>query len=198
MVRERIVIALSLIIIALVVAVLVKYEVITGQILSEKRVLIGVVKDLITIIAIVFGAILTYFKFFAGQTFTPKADIDFQVSIIERPDSKLMHTLKVTITNKGTLTIWDPVARIKIDKWCDRGQNEEVVKQFMEDQYFEKHQNDQSIIDPGESVHFFIWRVFDSNIWAITYRAEVSSSSGRSWQNFITIPNKTSTKVNMV
>lgn len=188
--RERIVIILTIIIAGLGLAVLNKYKIISEASLSSKSGLIGNIKDIITILAIIIGAVLTYFKFFAGQTFTPKAQVDFQVTIIENPQGKFLHTVKVIVTNLGNLTIWNPKAEISAKPRGDGNTREGVVRNFIEKDYINKKSDNQTIIDPGERVSFVIWREFDKNIWAVTYTAEVSSDGGRKWQNMITVPNR--------
>lgn len=192
MARERIVIILTILIVCLGIGLLFKNNIITEQLLVDKKNTVSVIKDLVTISAIILGAVLTYFKFFAGQTFTPKAEISFEISVIETPRKRLLHTVKVTATNKGNLTIWNPVAQIRIKKRGDKNEYpEDIVQQFGEEHFFDKNKERQTIIDPGERVHFIIWREFSSEIYAVTYSTEVSSSSGRKWQNMITVPNKT-------
>lgn len=189
--RESIVLILLILLISLGLGNLFKYQIITSDKLVCNKELVAVLKDIITVIAIVIGAFLSYFRFFIGRTFSAKADIEFDVSLIETPEKLIMHTVTVSIVNKGNLTIWHPMAKIGIREFNSLDDKKErVVEKFLEKSYFGDKGKRDLVVDAGEKAYFMIWKEYDSSTWAVTYSAEVISSNGRKWQKTVTVANK--------
>jgi hypothetical protein len=189
--RESYVLILLILFLSFGLGNLFKYQVITNDKLIHNKELVSVLKDIITIIAVVIGAILSYFRFFIGRTFSAKADIEFDVSLIETPEKMIMHVLTVSIVNKGNLTIWQPMAKIGVRQFNSKEtKNEDIIERFLEKSYFADNEKREAVVDAGEKAYFMIWREFESTTWAVSYAAEVTSSNGRKWQKTITIANR--------
>ena len=175
----------------MLIGVIIKQNIITSSLLVSNSPLIAVIKDIITILAIIAGAILSYFKFFAGRTFSAKADIEFDVSLIESPNKNILHFVSVTILNVGNLTIWNPEAKIVIKQFNDNKSNDAlIVDEFQSKSYFKDKGKSEPVIDVGEKGYYMIWHEFEPSTWAVTYTVEVTSSGGQKWQKTITIANK--------
>ncbi|TDD97067.1 hypothetical protein [Flavobacterium cellulosilyticum] len=189
--RESIFLILLILLFTFGLGNLFKYQILTIEILTKNKEFVSVLKDIITLIAIIVGAILSYFRFFIGRTFSAKAEIEFEVSLIETPNNLIMHTVTVTIVNKGNLTIWEPLAKIGIKEFnTTKDKREQVIEKFLEKSYFGDEGKRDMVVDAGEKAYFMIWREFDNTTWAVTYSAEITSSNGRKWQKTITIANK--------
>ncbi|PSR56886.1 hypothetical protein AHMF7605_27005 [Adhaeribacter arboris] len=189
--RETIVLLLTILIVILGVGTLFKYNILTFQKLATNKDLIGVFKDIITIIALIVGALLSYFRFFSGRTFSTKADIELEAVLIETPTKSIMHALTVSIINKGSLTIWEPEAILSVQEYTENGAQEEVVyEQFLRTSYFRKGEKGDVVIDAGEKAYFTFLQEFNLSTWAVTYTAEIRNDRGRIWQKAITVENK--------
>lgn len=182
---------LIVVIVVMLIGVVIKQNIITYNLLVCNNTLITTIKDIITILAIIAGAILSYFRFFAGRTFSAKADIQFDVSLIETPQKKIMHVVSVSILNLGSLTIWNPVAKIGIKQFNDTKQNQDlIVEKFHSESYFKDKGRSEPVIDVGEKGYYMIWHEFDTSTWAVTYTVELTSSGGQKWQSSKTVANK--------
>lgn len=159
--------------------------------LESNRELISVIRDIVTILTIALGGFFSYFKFFKGRTFLPKADIGLEVSLIDTPNNCILHTIKFSLTNKGTITIINPVAKLGIRSFIGNTQENEVVHDLVEKSFFDgplvKHHR---AVDVGETIFFIYQREFHASIWAVTYEVEVTSSTNHKWKNSHTIRNR--------
>jgi hypothetical protein len=190
--RYNSVFILAVLILVLLLLISVKYSILTKPVIVANKDFIGVLKDLLTILAIIVGALLSYFRFFSGRLFSEKADIDIKCSVIETPQKTLFHILTVSMTNKSNITIWHPEAKLVIRKFSpDKNQNEELVDDFYESDHFKNDKMD-AIIDSGETASYVIWREFETKVWAVAYSVEITSDSGRKWQKDFTVANAAS------
>lgn len=158
--------------------------------LSANKDFVGVIKDIITIFTIVVGSILSYFKFFKGLTFGPKADIEFDIVLIETPHESVMHIIRFGIVNKGTVTIWNPVAKISIRSYFGKEEITVVVDGLRENSFYEETAYGyDTIVDVGEKGYFIHHREFPKSTWAVAYDVEVTSKGNHRWKSSITVPN---------
>jgi hypothetical protein len=189
--RETLVLFLSILIIVLGINTLFKYNILTFQKLTGNKEVVTVCKDLVTIAAIIVGALFSYFRFFSGRTFSTKADIELEVVLIKTPTNSLMHALTASIVNKGNLTIWEPKAVILVQEYTLNGNPEvEIYEQELQDSYFRKHDKGDIVIDAGEKAYFTLLKEYKTSTWAVTYIAEVKNDRGRTWQKAITVENR--------
>ena len=171
---------LIIVIIVMFTGVIIKQEIITYNLLVSNSALITITKDIITILAIIAGAILSYFRFFAGRTFSAKANIEFDVSLIETHDNRILHVVTLSILNIGSLTIWNPVAKIGIKQFNETKLNNDlIVDKFRSEAYFKDKGRSETVIDVGEKGYYMIWHEFETTTYAVTYIAEVTSSGGQ-------------------
>ena len=117
------------------IEILFRYNLLSVQIITDNKGIIEVIKDIILIITIVGGGILSYFKFFKGRTFSLKADIHFDIKIFQTPNEDLLHAIKVEVENKGNFSIWDPKIILIIYKYgIDGNVAKETIKEWGETQ----------------------------------------------------------------
>ncbi|MFT3823961.1 MAG: hypothetical protein QM731_08570 [Chitinophagaceae bacterium] len=189
--RETLVLLLTVLITVLGIGTLFKYNILTLQKLADNKDLVTVFKDVVTIIALVIGALLSYYRFFSGRTFSTKADIELEIILIQAPKNSIMHALTVSIINKGSLTIWEPEAILSVQEYTENGAQKEVVhEQFLRESFFRKGDKGDVVIDPGEKAYFTFLQEFQSSTWAVTYTAEIKNDRGRIWQKAITVENR--------
>lgn len=149
-------------------------------------------KDVVTLIAIVGGGILTYYKFFKGRTFSAKADINIEVTLIETPNDSYLHTVKFSIINNGNVTIWNPTAKIGIKKFGPTIDIEkEVIEGVIEKSFFDNEVTPRYyMVDPGEKTFFVQQFELEKKFWGVSYDIEVVSRKGDTWKNSVTVANK--------
>ena len=117
------------------IGILFKYNLLSIQIIINNKSIIEVIKDIILIITIVGGGILSYFNFFKGRTFSLKADLHFDIKIFQTPNGELLPAIKVEVENKGNFSIWDPKIILIIYKYgIDGNVAKETIKEWGETQ----------------------------------------------------------------
>jgi hypothetical protein len=167
------------------------------MLLGNKKDFIAAIKDIITVMAVIIGGLLSYFKFFSGRTFFAKADIEFDITVLPHADNSL-HTIKFSLINKGNITIWQPNAKIGIRKFInpddplnvDHNHSQcEIVKDLCEKSFFDEDKKHSYMVDPGEKIFFILHRNFERKVWAVSYDVEIVSKSGDIWKNTCTISN---------
>ncbi|ASU34680.1 hypothetical protein MuYL_2793 [Mucilaginibacter xinganensis] len=181
-----------IVILSLLIGNLFKYHFFTVDRIIKQKEFISVTKDVITLLTIVLGAIFSYYRFFNGRTFSAKAEIEIEVTLIAKPGDKIMHALTVSIINIGTLSIWNPIAKVAVRDFNnnDEKYKEAVVEGFDKVNYHNEVGDRNFIINPGEKAHFMYWKEFDLATWAVTYVAEIKCANNRIWQKTITVANK--------
>ena len=165
------------------------YSFIRARITSNKE-FVGVCKDIITIITIIVGSFLSYFKFFKGRTFSAKADIEFDIIVIEAPNDRFLHVIRFAMINKGTITIWNPVAKIRIKSFVENEVHTQFIRDLKESSSFdEMDEKHNCILDVGEKGFFYCHMDFHKSIWAVSYEVEITANNGSVWKNSTAIPN---------
>ena len=189
--KEIVLFTLIVVIILLAVGLLFKHGIFTVEFLAGNKEFVSVTRDLISLFLLITGGILSYFRFFKGRTFSSRGEINFEVTLLETPKGTYFHVITVKFKNIGNYTIWNPIAKFIIQEYNEFGlQKEQIIEKFHEQNYFQSSEKRYSIVDSGETAFYVISREFDKSIWAVTYVAEVTADNKRTWQNSITIPNK--------
>jgi hypothetical protein len=172
------------------IGILFKYKALSIQMIVNNKDFIEVAKDIILIITVVGGGILSYFNFFKGRTFSLKAEIHFDVKIFRTPNDDLLHIIKVEIENKGNFSIWDPRIILLISQYSTDGKVEkETIKNWWENSEFIEKSKRKAVLDSGEKAFFIVDRVLSPKIWLVTYKAELKAHN-KTWQNSINIESK--------
>jgi len=171
------------------IGLLVKKGIISYELLANSKDFVAVVKDVTTILVILLGSVLSYFRFFMGRVFSAKGDVECEVIKIETPHQTIMHCLKFALINKGTLTITEPIGQVVIKEHLQNGEVKvSKVSGLREIAYKEYGLID--IVDVGEKAFFQTLNEFDNSTWAIEYLIEVKGSTGAVWKNCIIVDNK--------
>jgi hypothetical protein len=153
--------------------------------------LILVVKDVVTIITIVGGAYVTYYRFFKGRTFTAKADLEIDIQLLRTPNGTILHHVKCHLSNRGGITIWNPTAKIGIKRFYKGNkQLSEVIEGIRETSFFDDGSITRYFVDPGEKITFIYHQEHENDIWAVLYDVEVNSKSGAIWKSSTIIENR--------
>lgn len=188
--RRYLVVALLSLITILVIAVIIKDNKITAQKLIANKDLFTAIKDLATIIAIILGVIFTYYRYFIGKTFSLNGNIDIDVTLIETENNTILHCLKISFKNIGTLAIWQPRAKIYVSKY-EQEVFTNIAEMEIESQFsstIDKKKYD-TVIDSGETAYFFAHKEFLTKVPVVSYKVEVTSANKKQWHNSTTVKN---------
>jgi hypothetical protein len=140
---------------------------------------------------ILVGGILAYYRFFRGRTLATRAELAIAVSIIRSPGTQLLHSITVSIKNVGTVTIWEPQPIIEVTKWHTDGKSTSfTISTWYEVPDANADESLISALDSGESGDFFTQHLFEADVWAVTYAATVSCTTGDSWTKLTTVANR--------
>jgi hypothetical protein len=94
--------------IGLVLANLVKQGVVTWATLETHKDGLAAAQSVVSITVVLVAAVLSYFRFFHGRTFSTRAELDLTVRVFSLPNGQLMHAISLALRNIGGAAIWDP------------------------------------------------------------------------------------------
>jgi hypothetical protein len=183
--------ALGAVVLLLLAANGVKYGFLSWEWLETRNDALDAAYSAVSIVAILVGGVLAYYRFFRGRTLATRAELSVDIEILEAPENRLMHVITVRVKNVGTVTIWDPRPIIDGREHRTGG----IDTQFRIDRWYEpltdaNEKTHLGVLDSGESGDFFAQRIVDSEPWAVTYVATVRCASGDSWTKLKTVANR--------
>lgn len=185
------IIAASLLVIGfLALANLVKFGYLSKNLLVQNKDLIDVIGTIVTSSLLVLGAIVAYYRFFRGRTFSVNANVNMDVSIHETNQDFLLHVVNIELANKGAFPIWEPSATLfayphgmsdlnKVDEvnlWIPKLANE--LKDHIQ------------VVYAGETEQFYAFHRVPRTIWAVTYVVQMTSRGKSRWIKTVTVSNK--------
>ncbi len=183
------VVALSVAVVVLLVAVAFRLGFISAPRLVENKDLIDVGTKLLGSVIITLGAIASYFRFFKGRTLSPRLKIDAKVEVFPVDSSRNFHVLSVEVTNVGSVAIWGLEPRVEIRFHGDKDRTEEDIGDWWTPLDHRDGTPRLQMLDTEESSQFVVHREVPRAVWAVTYFTRVSLGSGHSWHRLITASN---------
>ena len=184
------VVALSVAVVALLIAVAFRLGVISAPRLVANKDLIDVGTKLLGAVIVTFGAIASYFRFFKGRTLSPRLKIDARVEVFPIDPTRNFHVLSVEVTNVGSVAIWGLEPRVEIRFHGDQEQTEEDIGNWWTPLEQRDGRPRLRMLDTEESSQFVVHREVPRAFWAVTYFTRVSLSSGHSWHRLVTASNR--------
>jgi len=134
----------------------------------------------LSLIAIVLVSIFSYFKFFAGRTFSHRAELSMAVDLIQAPGEQIFHAATLTVRNIGTMPIWNPVPKMVITVSNAAGSRSYEIADWIQEDNPDGLPR-RGVIDAGEAVSFFVRHFVPQENWVVTYIATVQSDRGDIW-----------------
>jgi hypothetical protein len=170
--------------VALALANLVKRDFLTWKMLADHKDGLDAASSAIGILVVTAGAVLSYFRFFHGRTFSTRAELDLVVKVYALPNGRLLHTISLSLKNVGGSAIWNPQPLISILLSDADGSRDAGTI----DRWFDPLQTDDgtlrvSVIDTGETGRFPTKMTFDATVWTVTYMASITCDSGDVWKH---------------
>jgi hypothetical protein len=189
-IRRYITLILVILISGLLIAIANKYNFITVQKLKANKDFIGSLKDVMTITAIIFGVIVTYYRFFIGRTFSQNANIEIAISIFDVCKDNNLHCIMISFKNVGNLAIWNPKANIYVKRY-EEGKfyplNEIYDIEELSGNSSEKLH--EFFVNSSETLVYCHHLEIPKKILITNYIVEIVSSNKSAWSNSITIKN---------
>jgi hypothetical protein len=162
--------------------------------LNANKDAVATVSSMVNVLVLAVGSALAYFRFFRGRTLATRADISIDVDVIAAPSGSLLHSIAISVNNKGTVTIWEPRPMIQVKaRYPDGKISEFTIDRWIDEQHEAADRRGStrgiSAIDSDETADFFTEHVFDEDIWAVTYAVSVTCSTGDTWTKLRTVSN---------
>jgi len=171
----------------------VKYGFLSWQWLDDHGDALDAAYSAVSIVAILVGGLLAYYRFFRGRTLATRAELSIDVDVLEAPHRRFMHAITVRVKNVGTVTIWEPRPIIDgVEHRADGMERRFQIARWYEPSETSGDPPQVGLLDSGESGDFFAQRTFDADVWAVTYAPTVRCASGDSWTKLKTVANRSS------
>jgi hypothetical protein len=155
---------------------------------EANKTLLGSLQSAVTVLVVLFGASLAYFRFFAYGFVLYLADIEASVDVLPHSKQQNLHFLKLKVANRGTFRLrienlrWDV-----IDYPTHAGANHENGAEIAG---ISADQLRLQIIDRGETIDLmFIGRIVDKDSIASSSYHVTMRASGRIWYAFCAVSN---------
>jgi hypothetical protein len=169
---------LGVVLLVLILAYLGKTGVIRPQWISANKNLLDAFTDIVNMLAVVFAAVFSYFRFFRGRVLTERVELALDITSITRPGGGAVQLVTLSIRNVGAVPLWQPIvigtttARYadgstitrKVTDWDDG---------LIQHRSLGKHR--QEVIDSGEAASYSAEVLLESSIWALTYVVSVAT-----------------------
>lgn len=182
---------LLIVLIGFLIAYLRKLGVLSAAWLTSNKDVLASINSLLGSTLLILAGIVGYYKFLRGRTLTTRAEIEVQVDIIEGPHGERLHSLTVSIRNIGTVSILEPVLVVRVEARHADGS----VGQYEISEWFEAPDDTNAsgrtfgVVDSGETADYVAEREFGADIWAVTYSAILTCTSGDRWSRRATVAN---------
>ena len=191
--RETLFPALSAIILALLIAVLVRLDVLTASKLAANRDALSALSSSVSMILLTIGGVFSYYRFFRGRTFFARADISIEVTVIDTDSDELIHFVVVEIKNIGTLPIWNPVPVVDVTAIDADEERRERWDNWVEGS-LNRGAEVHTVVDSGEDASFFNTHRVPKSVCAVAYVAFVTAESGETWKKAVMVQNRARSK----
>lgn len=170
----------------LVIAVGIKDGRITKLTLAQDKDFLDSLSKVTSVVAIVAGGVLSYFRFFRGRTFSEKLILIPTSGTVVIPNGNL-HWLEVEIKNLGSVAIWNHKIRI-LAQFHGDGESLHEVTEFAKWQ--DGGGNTETVIDVGESAYEHSYLFVPTDIQAVSFKISVRSGKRAEWSRCLTVSNK--------
>lgn len=184
------VVALTVVFVILLVAVAFRLGFISSVRLVQNKELVDVSSKILGTIILTLGAVASYFRFFKGRTLSPRLTIQATVDVLPIDSSRNFHVLSLEVTNVGSVAIWGLEPRVEIRYHGEDSRTEEDISDWWTPLKLRDDVLRIPMLDTEESSQFIVHREVGLDIWAVTYFARVSLSSGHSWHRVVSASNR--------
>ncbi|MEZ5398371.1 MAG: hypothetical protein R2729_01805 [Bryobacteraceae bacterium] len=179
---------LLLVIVVLLVAVGIKDGRISKASLSNDKDFFDAISKFVSVVAIIIGGSLSYFRFFRGRTFREKMVIIPSAGRVAVSNGNL-HWLEVELKNTGSVAVWNYRLRVLAQLHGESEPIQEVHEFVKWPCDAEKREH---LIDVGESSYEHALLFVPKDVSAVSFRIMVGIENGTVWTRCVTVGNDTS------
>jgi hypothetical protein len=173
----------------LILANLLKYGLLTPTVLSANKDALSALSSVVTIVGLLVGGVLSYYRFFRGRTFHSRAELKITVTVIPAETGTNMHVVVLDVKNIGTLSIWNPVPSMRVQLYGPNGVEDRVYDSWSEARSPKGEGGTLAVIDSGEAASFWTELNVPDTVWAVFYTAFVHSERGEIWKQVSVVKN---------
>jgi hypothetical protein len=167
---------------------LARHGYLTPDTLKNQKDAISAASSICTALVLAIGGTASYYRFFRGRTFSVRAELSLDATIIKSPQAYLLHVVIFSVKNAGTMAIWNPVPSISVQSETPKGSTRTEIVGWLQESVGDDLPR-KSVIDAGEIANFFFQHPVDPEVWAVTYIATVKSEEGDVWTTAKTLAN---------
>jgi hypothetical protein len=188
--RGQIILALFVVASSLLTANLIKYGHLSRHAIIENKDLIDIVIKAVGSILLVIGAVASYYRFFRGRTFAPRANLKLDISVFDTGREFRLHVINLEATNVGNVPIWEPRPVITVLLHGSEDLETYVIDNWWHPMWEKKGVYAIDLIDSQESAQFYASQHISLDVWAVTYTAAIEASGRNVWRKSITVSNR--------
>jgi hypothetical protein len=157
---------------------------------AEHKEALDGLSTVLAILAVTFGALATYHRFFKGRTFTTRADLELKVTVHPHGSQRTLHAIVLALRNAGTLPVWNPRPLISVQIHGPDGTSSVYdITEWYTPHNERSEEQSLSVVDTGETTSFFATHPMDRSVWSVTYIASVRDDDRNVWRTGVTVTN---------
>jgi hypothetical protein len=162
---------------------------VTWKSFDENDKSISGLQGVVTICAIIVGAAVSYFRFFAHRLFVQRANLTMAVNVHPMGAAGNWHTVQIWIENHGSLVIG-----VRDLKWeCAHYSKDGLVGQARGNKLFKPNFGDGAqhwVVDSGETEHIMMKPIsVEHGTLMSLYSATLTDRSWRTWTCYCSVTN---------
>jgi len=175
----------------LTAANLIKYRSVAKEVIIQSKDLVDVLTKVVGSLALVAGAIASYYRFFRGRTFAARAELKLNVTVYDTNQEFKLHVINLEVSNVGPVPIWEPRPNIDVYLYGPKGRETfAIAKWWSPADDGKADEPTVSLIDTQESSQFHSSQNIRPEVWAVFYVAKVVSNRGDTWMRAVTVANR--------
>lgn len=174
---------LLLIILSLLIALGVKFHVLTRSAIRANKDWIPAASSAVSAASVLVTAVFAYFRFFRGRTFARRIDLAVEAAVLTGPHGHSLHTILVRARNIGTIPIWNPQVQVEV---IETSGTRKATPRTLQAVYevagpSPSLRHTTNVLDSAEMADFACQTTISPDVWAVTYRVTLRSAGGDAW-----------------
>lgn len=155
---------------------------------EEYKRLTDIVSNVLSILLISIGAILSYFKFFKGRILQENIELVGFAKVVETDEKHNSVFCNIKVKNIGNIALVNPKSYMKVEFLTDESIKEE--KEIDLNEEYSNQSNSWVIIEPRAHYNVHSFHKVDKSVWAFRYTFHLTSDRKNTWLRVITVFNK--------
>jgi hypothetical protein len=154
---------------------------------TDYKNLTDIISNIVSILILVIGAILSYFKFFKGRVFKENLELIAFAKVfkINKKSNSILFNIK--IQNIGNISITNPKTYMTIE-YLDDDNTLKLIDVDLEVESTTNYKN-WNVIEPKANFNVHLLHKLKKDISAIRFHFQLISDKNNTWSRIVTIPN---------